>query len=186
MVAKRVKKYLPASDKVSQHKLLRWLGPSLTKPSLWQINRRSIALGLAIGVFWGLLIPLAQIPFAAVMAVFLRANLPMAVGSTLVTNPFTFAPVYFLAYQFGELVLGDDGPQVTEAMLAEQMSQVSVTSTGWLDQIGGIAAPLFTGLAIFASLGAVLCYFAVTLLWRLAVVLRYRKRQRRVIDSLGN
>jgi uncharacterized protein (DUF2062 family) len=179
MVARRVKKFLPASDKVAQHKLLRWLGPTLTRPSLWQINRRSIALGLAIGVFFGLLIPLAQIPFAAVLAVILRANLPMAVGSTLVTNPFTFAPVYFLAYQFGVFILGDSGPEITEEMLSEQMSQISVTSVGWLDRIGDVAAPLFTGLLIFACAGAVLCYVTVSLLWRLAVVLRYRKRGRR-------
>ena len=185
MVAKRVKKYLPASDKVSQHKMLRWLGPTLTKPTLWQINRRSIAMGLAIGVFWGLLIPLAQIPFAAIAAMLLRANLAIAVTSTLVTNPFTFAPVYFLAYQFGEWLLDDQGPQVTEAMLAEQMSQISVTSTGWIERIGDVAAPLFTGLAIFATVGSLLCYLIVTLLWRLAIVLRYRKRQRQFAKSLG-
>ena len=179
MVAKRVKKYLPASDKVSQHKMLRWLGPTLTKPSLWQINRRSIAMGLAIGVFWGFLIPVAQIVFAAIMAVFLRANLPMAIGSTLVTNPLTFAPVYFLAYQFGDFVLGKSGPDVTEEMLAAQMGQISVTSAGWIDKIGDFAAPLFTGLVVFASVGAVLSYVVVSLLWRLAVVLRYRKRLRR-------
>lgn len=179
MVAKRVRKLLPAADKVSQHKMLRWLGPTLTKPSLWQINRRSIAMGLAIGVFWGFLIPVAQIVFAAVMAVFLRANLPMAVGSTLVTNPVTFAPVYFLAYQFGDFVLGKSGPDVTEEMLAAQMNQISVTSAGWIDKIGDVAAPLFTGLVVFASVGAVLSYLVVTVLWRLAVVMRYRKRQRR-------
>lgn len=185
MVAKRVRKYLPASDKVSQHKMLRWLGPALTKPSLWQINRRSIALGLAIGVFWGLLIPLAQIPFAAIAAVLLRANLAIAVTSTLVTNPFTFAPVYFLAYQLGDFLLGDKGPEVTEAMLSEQMSQISVTSMGWMDRIGDIAAPLFAGLTLFATAGAVICYLTVSLLWRLAIVLRYRKRQRQFAKSLG-
>ena len=179
MVAKRVKKYLPAADKVSQHKMLRWLGPTLTQPSLWHINRRSIAMGLAIGVFWGFLIPVAQIVFAAIMAVFLRANLPMTMGSTLVTNPVTFAPVYFLAYQFGDFLLGRSGPDVTEEMLSAQMSQISVTSMGWMERIGDIAAPLFTGLAIFATVGAILGYITVSLLWRLAVVLRYRKRQRR-------
>jgi len=179
LVAKRVKKYLPAADKVSQHKMLRWLGPTLTKPSLWQINRRSIALGLAIGVFWGFLIPVAQIVFAAVMAVFMRANLPMAVGSTLVTNPVTFAPVYFLAYEFGDFMLGQSGPDVTEEMLTAQMSQISVTSTGWMERIGDVAAPLFTGLVVFASVGAILSYLVVSLLWRLAVVMRYRKRLRR-------
>ena len=122
---------------------------------------------------------------AAMAAVLLRANLAIAVTSTLVTNPFTFAPVYFLAYQFGEWLLDDQGPQVTEAVLAEQMSQISVTSTGWIDRIGDIAAPLFTGLGLFAVVGALLSYLTVTLLWRLAVVMRYRKRQRRFAKSLG-
>jgi len=182
MVAKSVKKYLPAADKVAKHRMLRWLGPTLTQPCLWQINRRSIAMGLAIGVFWGLLIPLAQILFAAIMAVYLRANLPMTVGSTLVTNPFTFAPVYFLAYQFGVYLYGDQGPPMTEEMLSEQMSQISVTSTGWIERIADIALPLFTGLFIFACIGAVLCYLAVSIIWRLAVLLRYRKRQQRLIN----
>jgi len=180
MVAKSVKKYLPAADKVAKHRMLRWLGPTLTRPCLWQINRRSIALGLAIGVFWGLLIPLAQIVFAAIMAIYLRANLPVTVGSTLVTNPFTFAPVYFLAYQLGLRIYGDQGPPMTEEMLSEQMSQISVTSTGWIERIADIAAPLFTGLFIFACIGAVVCYLTVTVVWRLAVLLRYRKRQRRL------
>jgi len=103
----------------------------------------------------------------------------MAVGSTLVTNPVTFAPVYFLAYEFGDFMLGQSGPDVTEEMLTAQMSQISVTSTGWMERIGDIAAPLFTGLVVFASVGAILSYLTVSLLWRLAVVLRYRKRLRR-------
>lgn len=180
MVAKSVKKYLPAADKVAKHRMLRWLGPTLTRPCLWQINRRSIAIGLALGVFWGLLIPVAQIVFAAIMAIYLRANLPITVGSTLVTNPFTFAPVYFLAYQLGTHIYGGQGPQMTEEMLSEQMSQISVTSTGWIERIGDIALPLFTGLFIFACIGALLSYLTVTVVWRLAVMLRYRKRQRRL------
>lgn len=182
MVAKSVKKYLPAADKVAKHRMLRWLGPTLTQPALWQINRRSIAIGLALGVFWGLLIPVAQILFAAIMAIYLRANLPVTVGSTLVTNPFTFAPVYFLAYRLGVYMYGDQGPAMTEEMISEQMSQISVTSIGWVERIADIALPLFTGLFIIACIAAVLCYFSVIVLWRLAVLIRYRKRQQRFID----
>ena len=178
MVAKSVKKFLPAPDKVSQHRMLRWLGPTLTRPSLWQINRRSIALGLAIGVFWGFLVPLAQIPLAAVAAIILRANLPIAVGSTLVTNPFTFAPVYFLAYQLGDWVLGGQETQMSQAMVREQVAQMGEAGTGWFDRIGDIGIPLFTGLSILAVCTSVLLYFAVSALWRLAVVVRYRRRRR--------
>lgn len=178
MVAKSVKKYLPKPEKVSEHRMLRWLGPALTRPALWRINRRSIALGLAIGVFWGFMIPLAQIPLAAIAAIFLRANLPIAVGSTLVTNPFTFAPVYFLAYQLGDWVLGDGDTAMTESMVAAQVAQLSSGPVGWFDRIGDIGAPLFTGLGIIAVTTSVALYFGVSLLWRLAVMLRYRRRQR--------
>lgn len=178
MVAKSVKKYFPAADQVASHPMLKWLGPMLTRPTLWHFNRRSIALGLAIGVFWGLLIPLAQIPFAAVMAILLRANLPVVVASTLVTNPFTFAPVYFLAYQVGLGVLGVESGEVSEDVLAEQVQQISLTSTDWISRIAEIGAPLFTGLFIFAFVGSILCYVTILLVWRVIVVWKQRKRRR--------
>jgi len=183
MFGKALKKYLPAPDKVSQHKMLRWMGPTLTRPSLWQANRRSIALGLSIGVFMGLIIPLAQIPLAAVVAIFLRANLPVAVASTLVTNPFTFAPVYFLAYKLGDFILNVGNPAMTEEMIDSQVAQVTQLTDGGalglFERIGDIGAPLFTGLFILASVTAVLMYFTVNILWRLGVLLRHRKRRQR-------
>ena len=36
------------------------------------------------------------------------ANVPAAVSSTLVSNPLTFAPIYYLAYRTGLLVTGDE------------------------------------------------------------------------------
>lgn len=184
MFGKALKKYLPAPDKVSQHKMLRWMGPTLTSPSLWQANRRSIALGLSIGVFMGLIIPLAQIPLAAVLAIFLRANLPVAVASTLVTNPFTFAPLYFLAYKLGDFILNAGKPAMTEAMIDSQVAQLTDGGAlGLFERIGDIGAPLFTGLFILASVTSVLVYFAATLLWRLGVLLRHRKRRQRQADS---
>ena len=184
MFGKALKKYLPAPDKVSQHKMLRWMGPTLTSPNLWQANRRSIALGLSIGVFMGLIIPLAQIPLAAVLAIFLRANLPVAVASTLVTNPFTFAPLYFLAYKLGDFILNAGKPAMTEAMIDSQVAQLTDGGAlGLFERIGDIGAPLFTGLFILASVTSVLVYFAATLLWRLGVLLRHRKRRQRQADS---
>jgi uncharacterized protein (DUF2062 family) len=102
----RIKAWLPSPDTVRQNRWLRWMGPILNNPRLWHFSRKGIALGMALGVFFGLLIPIAQIPFSATLAVVLRANVPMAVASTLVTNPITFGPVYYGAYHLGRLVLG--------------------------------------------------------------------------------
>lgn len=180
MINKSVKRYLPSPDKVAQNRWLRWLGPTLTHPCLWQANRRSIALGLSIGLFMGLLIPLAQIPFAAILAVVFRANLPMAMASTLVTNPFTFAPVYFAAYKLGDFVLSMGDTSLSDAAIDARLASVTAdaVSMSWFDQISSIGAPLFTGLAIIASVTAVLAYFVVSFLWRLGMRLKHRKRRK--------
>ena len=58
------------------------MGPILQHPRLWHVSRRGIALGVALGLFFGLLLPIAQIPMSAGVAVALRANVPAAVAST--------------------------------------------------------------------------------------------------------
>ena len=80
----RLKARLPTPDSLQGNRWLSWLGPSLYHPRLWHMSRRGLALGMAIGIFFGFLIPIAQIPFSAATAVALRANLPVAMVSTLV------------------------------------------------------------------------------------------------------
>jgi uncharacterized protein len=172
-----VKKLLPDRDKIADNKMLRFLGPTLLHPDLWHISRRSIAIGLAVGLFFGFLIPVAQIPAAAIVAVFLRANLAIAAVSTLVTNPFTFAPIYFLAYQVGALVIGDSKTGLSKSSI-EQATQFSIQPTGWFDQILGLGAPTFLGLFIFAVVSAAIAYFGVNLAWRLGVNLRKHRRRK--------
>ena len=60
---------------------------------------------MAIGVFFAFVIPLAQAPAAGVTALFLRSNLPVALASTLVSNPLTYAPIYYAAYRVGNALL---------------------------------------------------------------------------------
>ena len=100
-----LKKLLPKKDKISSSKILKWIGPTLLHPQLWHFSRRGVALGVGLGIFFGFLIPLAQIPVSALSATILRANVPTAIASTLVTNPVTFAPIYVIAYKLGNKLL---------------------------------------------------------------------------------
>lgn len=180
----RLKAWLPSPETIRSNRWLRWLGPVLHQPRLWHFSRRGIALGLAIGIFFGLLIPVAQIPFAATLAVVLRANLPMAVASTLVTNPVTFGPVYYGAYRLGKAVLGD--PPLTEEEAVRQLANVQAepdASLGWAErmrvwmkQLGAVGKPLFVGLLIVASISGLLTYFIVSAVWALKT--RWNRRRR--------
>lgn len=169
----RIKAWLPSPDTVRQNRWLRWMGPILNHPRLWHFSRKGIALGMALGVFFGLLIPIAQIPFSATLAVILRANVPMAMASTLVTNPITFGPVYYGAYHLGEWVLGEDSstppPDLTPLETTPTVVDRSwgETITHWFEQITTVGKPLAVGLAILACFFGVLVYVVVSALWAL-------------------
>ncbi|MDP4622360.1 MAG: DUF2062 domain-containing protein [Hydrogenophaga sp.] len=178
----RIKAWLPTPDTVRQNRWLRWMGPILNHPRLWHFSRKGIALGMALGVFFGLLIPIAQIPFSATLAVLLRANVPMAVASTLVTNPVTFGPVYYGAYHLGEWVLGQEAAGIPEALKPMETSTEVVDRTWgeslshWFEQITTVGKPLAVGLVILACVFGVLVYGLVSLLWVLKT--RWSRRQR--------
>lgn len=175
---KRLRDWLPSDEAIRANRWLRCLGPALHHPRLWHMSRRGLALGMALGFFFGLLVPLAQIPLSAAAAVALRANVPAAVASTLVTNPVTFGPLYYAAWRLGSTLLGDpaDAPGLPIAAVEES----SADESWWAQarrRILGVGKPLMLGLAIMATASGIATYFLVSLAWRLSVLWkRYRRR----------
>ena len=54
MRPKFFKRFLPEPHTLREHRYLRHIAPWLTHPNLWHLNRRSVAGGVAIGLFSGL------------------------------------------------------------------------------------------------------------------------------------
>lgn len=179
-------RWLPSRESLAANRLLGWIGPGLFDPRLWQARRRSIAAGSALGLFFGLLIPIAQIPASAAAAVFLRANVPAAVAGTFVTNPFTFGPIYYAAWWVGSLVLGDTSTAPPDLALAVAGADpapglTALVAGGWWEvmaaKLAGVGKPLMLGLTLFAVVAGLTAYVAVSVGWRLAVVGRRRRRR---------
>jgi hypothetical protein len=176
---KRLRDWLPSAEAIRSNRWLRWLGPALHHPRLWHMSRRGLALGMALGFFFGLLVPLAQIPLSAAAAVALRANVPAAVASTLVTNPLTFGPVYYAAWRIGSAILGDpaEAPRLPPA--ADE--DVPADESWWeraTRRILGVGKPLVLGLAILATAVGVATYFLVSAVWKLSVLWKRHRRRR--------
>lgn len=183
MTRKFFRRLLPSPHKVRSNRFVQWLGPWIQHPRLWHIDRRGIALGLAIGLFFGLLIPVAQILFAAIFAVILRANLPVAAVSTLISNPFTFPPIYYAAYRLGSLLLGRKPSPITESDLDTEIettvSGLAAYGEFLVSKVGELGPPLILGLLVLAIVAAGAGYAAVMLLWRLQVATNWRSRNGR-------
>lgn len=172
----RLRRLLPSPEAVRAHRALRWLGPTLHHPRLWHLSRRGIALGVALGIFFGFLVPIAQIPLSAGAAVLLRANVPCAIASTLVTNPVTFGPVYFAAWKLGGSLLGTAAARPPAPVAAGAPGAAVSWWTGARARVAGVGKPLVLGLAIFAVAGGMLAYAGVTWAWWVRTTLRRRRR----------
>lgn len=179
MPRKFFRRFLPDGDAVRGHRYLAWCRSWLDHPNLWHLNRDSVAGGVAIGLFAGLVPGPLQMITAALLAIPLKKNLPVALATTLYTNPFTIAPLYVLAYAYGRLLLGaSDAPA--------EVSHFEWDWAHWLDSAEAMALwafalgkPLAVGLVALALTLAAAGYFAVQLAWRAHVAYAWRARRAR-------
>jgi uncharacterized protein len=169
-----LRKYLPEPETVLAKPWAAPLRPWLGHPSLWHLNRRSVSGAVAIGLVCGLIPGPVQMLAALLMALPLRRNIPMAMMVTLYTNPLTIVPIYFVAYGYGRLLLGETGPDSHFRPPAWEWSLPAL----W-DWAQSVSHPLGIGLIALAITLAVVGYFATDWAWRAYVATAWRRRARR-------
>lgn len=150
-----------------------WIAPVdhlIHDPALWGIRRRTVVPAFSIGLF------IAYMPFPGhvitgiLMAILLRVNVPVAAITTLISNPITMGPMYYLGFEVGRVLLGRP-PQPFEFEM----------SFAWLiERFSTIWQPLLLGCLLLGTLLALIGYIALDLIWR-ASISDYlaRKRARR-------
>jgi len=178
MPRKFFRKYVPDAEAVRSRRLVSMFGPWLQHPGLWCLNRRSVPGAVAIGLFCGLIPGPFQMLGALLLAVPLRQNVPVALLTTLYTNPFTIVPLYVVAYHYGALFVSDEA----------RAGALPLYEVDWSDWIGSLHAladwmlalgkPLAIGLVALALTLAAAGYVATRIAWRLHVVYSWRKRRK--------
>lgn len=181
MPRKLFRKFLPSHDSIRQNRYVACLGPWLQHHNLWHLNRRSVAGGVAVGLFAGLIPGSNPVQFSvsALMAVAFKVNLPIAVAVTLYSNPFTIVPLYYTAFKLGQLAMMQNGGELPSAAImfeGKPWREWLPTAFEWL---AGVGKPLLLGLPLLAVILAVVGYFAVDWAWRLHVRMEWRRRQLR-------
>jgi uncharacterized protein (DUF2062 family) len=138
--------------------------------SLWSLSRIAVARAVAIGCFFGVIMPVAQIAFAIPVAIALRANLWITAMSTLVSNPVTMPFIYIYAYRAGSAVAPWSTGMADDAAMSELASERSLEISNWpeilFEWISQIAMPFMFGLLALASLASAIAYFTVRVAWQ--------------------
>ena len=183
MPRKFFRKYLPSHESVRQHRHIRFFGTALHHPNLWHLNRKSVAGGTAVGLFCGLVPGPLQMLSAALLAILFRVNLPVSVILTWYTNPLTILPLYYIAYKLGMFVTGGNGnalPRGDLDLFGMPIMEWIPALFHWLAAMG---KPFLFGLFLLALILAVSGYLIVLAVWRVHVMLSWKKRRR--MRSLG-
>lgn len=152
---------MPDRNEILAYRWLRPVRPYLAHDHLWDLNRRSVARGVAIGLFIGFILPVAQCLFAVVGAVFFKGHVPISAACTLITNPLTVPPIYWAAYQIGALIL----PAKAGVTLVS-LSRAQIDLSHALSWLWATGVPLMTGLLVIATVSALVGYVGVWMLWR--------------------
>jgi uncharacterized protein (DUF2062 family) len=181
MPRKFFKKYLPSHESIRENRFVGLFGTWLHHHNLWHLHRRSVAGGVAVGLFAGL-IPGSnpvQFFFAALLAIAFKVNLPVAVATTLYSNPLTILPIYIAAYAIGAFVTGNGSDSMPQTELHLMDKSIQDWVPAMIDWAVSLGKPLLVGLLLLAMLLSVGGYFLVRGAWRVYIVLEWRKRSRR-------
>lgn len=175
---KTLRRFIPDHEAIHTNRWLRPFANTLLHPRLWHLNRHSAAGAIATGLFCGLIPGPFQMLTAAICCVVFRVNLPLALFTTLYSNPFTIVPLYLAAYAMGALMTGD---KLADFVPPPHMADLSLVEWAqsllpWALELG---RPLAFGLVLLASTLAVAGYFAVRAIWRIWLIRAWRARSAR-------
>lgn len=159
----------------------RWVKPFAHRVShthLWRFTRTSVPRGVALGLFVGIfmLIPGIQILGVALLALPVRANIPIGAVMTFLSNPATTPLILASSVWIGNWTFGFKADISTfKALWAKKAA-----ATEWLDWFVSDTAPaMIAGLFIISVLAAVIGYVLATVIWDNWIRLRWRRKLRR-------
>lgn len=163
---KWIKKHTPSTKSLHKLVMLQKLEPYFKSDFYWSRDHQAIARGVAAGLA-GAVIPGFQIFYAAILATLLRGNLPVALISTLVSNPLTFAPISYSIYHIGALIIRNGNDEFVLKDFVWDFSSLHAfwfNVSGWTAQFG---KAYLVGLPFVSVCLGLIGYFGTLLIWKI-------------------
>ncbi len=170
---------MPTREGMAENKYIRPFAHRVLRSELWRFNRRSVPRGVALGVLAGV-VPVAQMLIAALLALPARANVPIAVLTTFITNPLTTPLILAAAYKIGQWMLRFDSLTYGRPLNTVAHSDHVETWMEWFTGNAGlIAMNTAVGLVTLAVIGAAVGYLLASLVWRWWIARKWRQRTKK-------
>jgi uncharacterized protein (DUF2062 family) len=169
-------RHIPTREQLERNRFMRPFAHRILHSELWRFTRRSVPRGVALGLFVGVMIPLAHFVVATFLAVFVRANIPAALVATFVGFPVVYVLIVALAYKIGNWLLHLDAATAIQP-ISETM-QATHTGT-FLESLTGAGTETALGLFVIATVLSSLGYLLTSFGWRWWV----GRKRRRVIEA---
>ena len=197
---KAILRYLPRRASLHRYPVIKWFHKSARKRAyLWSFKTEFVSNAL----FWGCILaflPIVgiQIPLATILAMFVRANLPVIVALQWISNPGTLVPIYFASYKIGDTLfrlIGVHPPSERgDAAITEDIEQASSSISnliafvqdsrlekllylGGATTLGGLMVGLFLG-TILATLYRAGFRFGIKKIPRVSLTIPPMKQRR--------
>jgi len=167
---------MPTREQMEGNRFIKPFAHRVLKSELWRFTRRSVPRGVALGLLVGIIVPFAQILFAALLSVSVRANVPIAALTTFVTNPVTTPLIWVAAYWVGSLLLRIDAATVV-APVNTAMEQTDLQQA--LTWLTGATLVTAFGLVVIAVVSASLSYVLSVWVWRWWTARKWARRRAR-------
>lgn len=167
---------MPTREQMERNRYIRPFAGRVLRSELWRFTRRSVPRGVALGLLVGIIVPFAQIFFAALLSVTVRANVPIAALTTFVTNPVTTPIIWIAAYWVGSWLLRVDAATIV-APVNTAIEQTDLQKAlEWLTGAGIVTA---FGLVVIAVVSAALSYVISGWIWRWWIARKWARRRHR-------
>ena len=134
------------------------------------INRKSISTGLLIGIFWAFIPMPMQMVAVLSLTPFIKFNVPIAISMVWLSNPITMPFMYYMEYQTGNFLLGN-----------ESLNNIEMSLDWFSNNWDKIIVPLYVGTIPYAIGVSSIIYFAINKLWIDSVKKETSLRQKRFL-----
>ncbi|MGH1426870.1 MAG: DUF2062 domain-containing protein [Arenicella sp.] len=152
---RKLRRKLPKKHEIENTPSLSMFKSFWKRPELWAMNRNSLPLGIAIGIFCAFMPMPFEMVLAAFLAIALGGNVIFAISFVWISNPFTWIPLYTPCYWIGTKIFRIEPIAITN------MSSLRINA-----ELGYHYAALWVGCTLVGLTLAFLSYFTLKVIWR--------------------